>query len=157
MKTKACSPVISFVMFCITATTLASAALDWQRLPNQHGNLGLPSTADGELQGRNFQMGWLSAVAKSPSALPIPGVYKTEPYACIVVVPDKCPDDRSMVAPAECGFAMPVIKPIRIIVKNGNATLEGVVNSEGDKNIVNIRAHGVHGVFSVTNNLRVEQ
>jgi hyperosmotically inducible protein len=52
-------------------------------------------------------------------------------------------------------YAMPVVKPIRIIVKNGNVTLEGVVDSETDKNLVNIRANGVSGVFSVTNNLRV--
>ena len=54
-------------------------------------------------------------------------------------------------------YALPVIKPIRIIVKNGHVTLEGVVNSEADKNVVNLRANGVHGVFSVTNNLRVEK
>ena len=52
-------------------------------------------------------------------------------------------------------YAMPVLKPIRIIVKNGNVTLEGVVDNQSDKSIVNIRANGVHGVFSVTNNLRV--
>jgi len=39
----------------------------------------------------------------------------------------------------------------------GNVTLEGVVNTEADKNVVNLRANGVSGVFSVTNNLRVEQ
>ena len=50
---------------------------------------------------------------------------------------------------------MPVLKPIRIIVKNGNVTLEGVVDNQSDKSMVNIRANGVHGVFSVTNNLRV--
>jgi hyperosmotically inducible periplasmic protein len=54
-------------------------------------------------------------------------------------------------------YAMPVLKPIRIIVKNGHVTLEGVVANEADKNIVNIRANGVHGVFSVTNNLNVEK
>lgn len=52
-------------------------------------------------------------------------------------------------------YALPVIKPIRIIVKSGHATLEGVVDSEADKNMVKIRANGVHGVFSVTNNLTV--
>jgi len=52
-------------------------------------------------------------------------------------------------------YAMPVLKPIRIIVKNGNVTLEGVVDNQSDKSMVNIRANGVHGVFSVTNNLRV--
>jgi hyperosmotically inducible periplasmic protein len=54
-------------------------------------------------------------------------------------------------------YAMPVVKPIRIIVKSGNVTLEGVVDSEGDKNLVNIRANGVSGIFSVTNHLRVEK
>ena len=52
---------------------------------------------------------------------------------------------------------MPVLKPIRIIVKNGHVTLEGVVANDGDRNIVNIRANGVYGVFSVTNNLQVEK
>jgi len=52
-------------------------------------------------------------------------------------------------------YALPVIKPIRIIVKNGNVTLEGVVDNQADKSVANIRANGVHGVFSVTNNLRV--
>ena len=54
-------------------------------------------------------------------------------------------------------YALPVIKPIRIIVKNGNLTLEGIVDTETDKNLVYMRANGVHGVFSVTNNLRVEK
>ena len=54
-------------------------------------------------------------------------------------------------------YALPVIKPIRIIVKNGNLTLEGIVDSDTDKNLVYIRANGVRGVFSVTNNLRVEK
>ena len=52
-------------------------------------------------------------------------------------------------------YAMPVVKPIRIIVKNGNVTLEGVVDSETDKNLVNIRANSVSGIFSVINNLKV--
>ena len=57
--------------------------------------------------------------------------------------------------PAMQKYAMGVQKPIRIIVKNGKVTLEGVVDSDGDKNIANIRANGVSGVFSVTNNLQV--
>jgi osmotically-inducible protein OsmY len=52
-------------------------------------------------------------------------------------------------------YAMPVVKPIRIIVKNGHVTLEGVVDSENDKNLANLRANGVSGIFSVTNNLVV--
>ncbi len=52
-------------------------------------------------------------------------------------------------------YDMGVNKPIRIIVKNGHVTLEGVVDNETDRNTANIRANGVSGVFSVTNNLRV--
>jgi len=81
----------------------------------------------------------------------------------IEVLPPSSMDDRLRMAlyraiygygPLE-RYAMPVIKPIRIIVKNGHVTLEGVVDSETDKNMVNIRANGVSGVFSVTNNLQV--
>lgn len=52
-------------------------------------------------------------------------------------------------------YALGVQKPIRIIVKNGRVTLEGVVDSEGDKNLAGMRANGVSGIFSVTNNLQV--
>ena len=58
--------------------------------------------------------------------------------------------------PALEKYAMGVQKPIRIIVKNGHAKLEGVVDSEADKNLAGLRANGVPGLFSVTNNLRVE-
>jgi hyperosmotically inducible protein len=52
-------------------------------------------------------------------------------------------------------YALPPIKPIRIIVERGNVTLEGVVDSQFDKNVANIRANGVSGAFSVTNHLIV--
>ena len=54
-------------------------------------------------------------------------------------------------------YALPVIKPIRIIVKNGHVTLEGVVDSEADKNTAGIRANSVPGIFEVKNNLQVEK
>ena len=57
--------------------------------------------------------------------------------------------------PALQKYALGVQQPIRIIVKNGNVTLEGVVDNEADKNIANIRANGVSGVFSAKNNLQV--
>jgi hyperosmotically inducible protein len=57
--------------------------------------------------------------------------------------------------PALEKYAMPVIKPIRIIVKNGHVTLEGVVDNQTDKDMAGLRANGVSGVFSVTNNLVV--
>ena len=53
-------------------------------------------------------------------------------------------------------YALGVQKPIRIIVKNGHVTLEGVVDSEADKNLAGLRAKGVSGSFSVENNLGVE-
>jgi len=52
-------------------------------------------------------------------------------------------------------YAMSAVPSIHIIVNNGHVTLEGVVDSEADKNLVNIRANGVPNVFSVTNNLTV--
>jgi hyperosmotically inducible periplasmic protein len=52
-------------------------------------------------------------------------------------------------------YALGVQKPIRIIVEGGRVTLEGVVDSAGDKNIAGVRANGVPGIFSVTNNLQV--
>ncbi len=54
-------------------------------------------------------------------------------------------------------YAMPVIKPIRIIVKNGNVTLEGVVDNQADKDMAGIRANSVSNIFSVTNNLVVSK
>jgi len=54
-------------------------------------------------------------------------------------------------------YALQAVPPIHIIVKNGNVHLEGVVASEGDKNIAGIQAKTVSGVFSVDNNLRVEK
>lgn len=57
--------------------------------------------------------------------------------------------------PALQKYSLGVQKPIRIIVKNGHVTLEGVVDSDGDKNLAGIRANAVSGSFSVTNNLQV--
>ena len=54
-------------------------------------------------------------------------------------------------------YSMGTMPPIRIIVKNGHVDLEGVVATQGDKDIAFIRANGVPGVFSVENHLQVEQ
>ena len=53
-------------------------------------------------------------------------------------------------------YAMQSVPPIHILVDNGKVTLEGIVANQGDKDQAGIRANGVSGVFSVTNNLRVE-
>jgi len=53
-------------------------------------------------------------------------------------------------------YAMQSVPPIHIIVDNGKVTLEGIVANQGDKDMAGVRANSVSGVFSVTNNLRVE-
>jgi hyperosmotically inducible periplasmic protein len=53
-------------------------------------------------------------------------------------------------------YGIRALPPIHIIVKNGNVTLEGSVNSEVDRTIAYAQARGVPGVFSVTNNLQIE-
>ena len=52
-------------------------------------------------------------------------------------------------------YAIDPAKPIRITVVNGNVTLSGVVDNQVDKDVANIRANQVPGVFKVTNNLEV--
>ncbi len=54
-------------------------------------------------------------------------------------------------------YALPVNKPIRILVKSGHVRLEGIVDNQSDKNVAGIRANGVSGIFSVDNNLQVEK
>ena len=46
---------------------------------------------------------------------------------------------------------------VRLIVDGGHVSLEGYVSSRGDYNTMNILAHGVSGVFSVTNNLIIDK
>ena len=53
-------------------------------------------------------------------------------------------------------YSMGAVPPIHIIVKGGHVTLEGAVNNQTDKNVAGLRANGVPGVFSVQNNLQVE-
>lgn len=52
-------------------------------------------------------------------------------------------------------YAIDPAKTIRITVVNGHVSLSGVVDSEADGDAADIRANGVAGVFSVTNNLEV--
>ena len=54
-------------------------------------------------------------------------------------------------------YSMGSVPPIHIIVKNGHVTLEGVVNSQADKDAANLRASSVPGVFSVENHLQVQK
>lgn len=53
-------------------------------------------------------------------------------------------------------YATQAVPPIHIIVKNGRATLKGVVANKGDSNLAYIRARTVPGLFDVKNELQVE-
>lgn len=59
-------------------------------------------------------------------------------------------------APALNRYLLNPNPPIRIIVKDGNVTLKGVVASEADRTIAGMQASSVAGAFSVANELRVE-
>jgi len=52
-------------------------------------------------------------------------------------------------------YSIQAVPSIHIIVKNGNVTLEGVVDNEADKNLAGLRANQVPNVFCVRNNLVV--
>lgn len=54
-------------------------------------------------------------------------------------------------------YALQAVPPIHIIVDNGKVTLVGVVANQSDKTMAGMRANGVSGVFSVDNQLQVEQ
>jgi hyperosmotically inducible protein len=54
-------------------------------------------------------------------------------------------------------YQLGAIPPIHIIVKNGNIALEGVVDTQMDKQLAGMAANGVPGAFKVVNNLVVEK
>ena len=58
-------------------------------------------------------------------------------------------------APQLNKYAIDPAKPIRIVVVNGHATLAGVVNNRGDREVAGIQANTVPGVFSVANDIAV--
>src|ERR1700676_2783491 len=94
----------------------------------------------------------------------IPGVEQV--INQIEVLPASPMDDQIRMAEYRAIYGDPSISTrygfralpsIHIIVKNGHVTLEGVVANQGDRNLIGIRANTVPNVFSVTNNLQVEE
>jgi hyperosmotically inducible periplasmic protein len=81
----------------------------------------------------------------------------------IEVDPVSIMDDQTRLAVARAVYGYPTLnkysidpaKPIRISVQNGHVELSGMVDSQADKDVAYLRANGVQGVFSVTNNLQV--
>jgi len=53
-------------------------------------------------------------------------------------------------------YAVQAIPSIHIIVKNGRATLKGIVANKGDARLAYIRARGVPGLFEVKTELQIE-
>lgn len=53
-------------------------------------------------------------------------------------------------------YAVQAIPSIHIIVKNGRATLKGVVANKGDAQLAYMRARGVPGLFDVKSELQIE-
>jgi hyperosmotically inducible periplasmic protein len=82
----------------------------------------------------------------------------------IEVLPLSPFDDRIRIATARAIYGYAPLQryglganpSIRIIVKNGNVSLQGVVASEMDRNLAFMRANGVFGSFTVTNDLRID-
>jgi len=81
----------------------------------------------------------------------------------IEVAPASPMDDELRLRMAEAIYGDPVLRkyamvpsaPIRIVVDRGHVSLDGVVDSQMDKQIIDARARSVPGAFSVTNNLVV--
>ncbi len=92
----------------------------------------------------------------------IPGVATVDDQ--IEVLPLSGFDDRIRMAELRSIYGNSVLQryrlgpyaPIRIIVKNGDVTLEGFVHSQMDKTVAGMAANSVPGVFAVTNNLVVD-
>lgn len=93
----------------------------------------------------------------------IPGV--TSVSNQIEVLPLSRFDDQIRLAAWRTVYSWPTMSrvasmplpPVRILVKNGDITLVGVVPSQADKDALNIRVNGIPNVFSVKNELVVDK
>jgi hyperosmotically inducible periplasmic protein len=92
----------------------------------------------------------------------VPGVARVEDK--VEVLPQSPYDDNIRVRAYNAIFNYPALSryainsrpPIRIIVNRGNVTLDGVVNNELDRTLIENRIRTLGGIFSVTNRLRLD-
>jgi hyperosmotically inducible protein len=92
----------------------------------------------------------------------IPGVEAVDNQ--IEVLPVSRFDDQIRLAAWRTAYSWPSLSrvasmpqpPVRILVKNGNITLVGIVSTQTDKDALTLRLNSVPGVFAVQNNLTVE-
>jgi osmotically-inducible protein OsmY len=114
------------------AVTLAGHALDY---PSKDSAVGLVSTYPGVKEVvDNIQV---------DPASPMDNGIRIAEYRAIYGFPSL---NRYAIDPA---------KTIRITVQNGNVQLDGVVDSQADKDTAGLRANSVPGVFNIKNNLQV--
>lgn len=95
------------------------------------------------------------------AVLRIPGIRKVENN--IEVLPRSRYDDEIRLKTyyavySNTGFekyAHMAVAPVRIIVRNGNVTLDGIVGNRLEREMAVLSANNVPGVFSVTDNLKI--
>ena len=159
----------------LVSASVPAAQTDEQRLANKirHELVTLPfygvfDDMSYSLNGRKVTLyGHVTRPVLASSAAnvvkSIPGVEEVDNK--IEVLPLSPNDDRLRIAlylnifrQASLGrYTLGANPPVRIIVKNGNVTLTGVVLNEMDKNLAGLFANQVPGVFNVTNNLTIEK
>ena len=114
------------------------------------------ATLGGHALGPNAASSAVSLVSNTPGVKDVVDEIQVDPLSGF----DN--QTRMQVARAVYGFpslnkyAIDPAAPIRITVVNGHVILSGTVMNEADKDAAGIRANTVPGVFSVTNNLQVE-
>lgn len=82
----------------------------------------------------------------------------------IEVLPNSPNDDRIRLAvyraiygqPALQRYQIMAVPPVHILVKNGQVTLEGWLNSNVERTAAEAAARSTSGVLGVTNNIRIE-
>ena len=115
------------------------------------------------LPGEGARMVWMSTFDAENAVKRIEGVERVDNQ--IQVLPTSPMDDQirqatyraiygnSVLSP----YGLRAVPPIHIIVNQGHVTLEGVVAKQMDKQVAEVQAKSVPNVFSVTNNLQVEE
>ncbi len=176
MKQTVNNLALAGILVCLplVGTGLANTTPEQERLAQQvrHELLMLPffgvfDDLSFTLEGRTVVLSGqvTRPVLASSAAQVVKGIRGVEEVVNrIEVLPLSPMDDRIRLAvyrtlfrqPSLSRYTLGAIPPVRILVKNGNVTLTGVVLNEMDRNIAGIQANLVSGVFSVTNNLRVE-
>ena len=72
-------------------------------------------------------------VPSPPTNLP-PGVYRTVPYSCIVLVPGPHPDDKCIVNPGPWDSSMPIVRPdLHFIPLNRDAQQQPQIDADKHK------------------------